>query len=59
MLQRPAVYRVLRIAGVVLPAIVAYRWLELRGRTGENPPFDFGSGPGERRYQPARAVTIV
>src|SRR5437016_2159211 len=32
MLQRLAVYRVLRIAGVALPAIAAYRWLELRGR---------------------------
>ena len=34
MLQRFAVYRVLRIAGVALPAIAAYRWLELRERLG-------------------------
>ncbi len=34
MLRRLAVYRVLRIAGVALPAIAAYRWLQLRGRFG-------------------------
>jgi cytochrome P450/predicted unusual protein kinase regulating ubiquinone biosynthesis (AarF/ABC1/UbiB family) len=34
MLQRFAVYRVLRIAGVALPAIAAYRWLDLRERFG-------------------------
>ncbi len=34
MLRRLAVYRVLRIAGVALPAIAAYRWLDLRGRLG-------------------------
>jgi cytochrome P450 family 110 len=34
MLQRFAIYRVLRIAGVALPAIAAYRWLELRERHG-------------------------
>ena len=34
MLRRFAVYRVLRIAGVALPAIAAYRWLELRERLG-------------------------
>jgi hypothetical protein len=34
MLQRLAVYRVLRIAAVALPAIAAYRWLELHGRLG-------------------------
>ena len=34
MLKRFAVYRVLRIAGVALPAIAAYRWLELRDRLG-------------------------
>jgi len=33
-LQRFAIYRVLRIAGVALPAIAAYRWLELRERLG-------------------------
>ncbi len=34
MLRRLAVYRVLRIAGVALPAIAAYRWLETRERLG-------------------------
>jgi hypothetical protein len=29
-----AVYRVLRVAGVALPAIAAYRWLETRERLG-------------------------
>src|SRR5256884_3269727 len=38
MLRRLAAYRVLRIAGVALPAIVAYRWLELRGRLGRPAP---------------------
>src|SRR3989442_1282960 len=38
MLRRLAAYRVLRIAGVALPAIVAYRWLELRGRLGRSAP---------------------
>jgi predicted unusual protein kinase regulating ubiquinone biosynthesis (AarF/ABC1/UbiB family) len=38
MLRRLAVYRVLRIAGVALPAIAAYRWLELRGRLGRPSP---------------------
>jgi hypothetical protein len=33
-LQRFAIYRVLRIAGVALPAIAAYRWLEMRERHG-------------------------
>jgi cytochrome P450 family 110 len=37
-LQRFAVYRVLRIAGVALPAIAAYRWLELRERLGRPAP---------------------
>jgi cytochrome P450 family 110 len=37
-LQRFAVYRVLRIAGVALPAIAAYRWLELRDRLGRPAP---------------------
>jgi cytochrome P450 family 110 len=34
MQRRLAVYRVLRIAGVALPAIAAYRWLETRERLG-------------------------
>ncbi|TMA37366.1 MAG: AarF/ABC1/UbiB kinase family protein, partial [Deltaproteobacteria bacterium] len=34
MLRRLAVYRVLRIAGVAVPAILTYRWLELRERLG-------------------------
>jgi cytochrome P450/predicted unusual protein kinase regulating ubiquinone biosynthesis (AarF/ABC1/UbiB family) len=34
MLRRFAVYRVLRIAGVALPAIAVYRWLDLRDRLG-------------------------
>ncbi|MGH7896945.1 MAG: ABC1 kinase family protein, partial [Candidatus Binatia bacterium] len=34
MLRRFAVYRVLRIAGVALPAIATYRWLDFRGRIG-------------------------
>ena len=38
MLQRLAVYRVLRIAGVAVPAIAAHRWLELRGRLGRPAP---------------------
>ncbi len=33
-LRRFAAYRVLRIAGVALPAILAYRWLLLRERLG-------------------------
>jgi len=33
-LRRLAVYRVLRIAGVALPAILTYRWLLLRERIG-------------------------
>src|SRR5262249_3860674 len=33
-----AVYRVLRIAGVALPAIASYRWLELRERLGRPAP---------------------
>jgi cytochrome P450/predicted unusual protein kinase regulating ubiquinone biosynthesis (AarF/ABC1/UbiB family) len=37
-LQRFAVYRVLRIAGVALPAIASYRWLELRERLGRPAP---------------------
>src|SRR5262249_48218340 len=37
-LQRFAVYRVLRIAGFALPAIFAYRWLDLRGRLGRRAP---------------------
>jgi cytochrome P450 family 110 len=38
MLQRFPLYRVLRIAGVALPAIFAYRWLDLRGRLGRPAP---------------------
>jgi len=38
MLRRLAVYRVLRIAGVAVPAILTYRWLELRGRLGRPAP---------------------
>lgn len=34
MLRRFALYRVLRIAGVAVPAIFAYRWLLLRERLG-------------------------
>ncbi len=34
MLRRFALYRVLRIAGVAVPAIVTYRWLLLRERFG-------------------------
>ena len=34
MLRRLSVYRVLRIAGVAVPAIVRYRWLDLRERLG-------------------------
>src|SRR4030095_4229366 len=38
MLRRFAVYRVLRIAGVAVPAILAYRWLLLRERLGRPAP---------------------
>jgi cytochrome P450/predicted unusual protein kinase regulating ubiquinone biosynthesis (AarF/ABC1/UbiB family) len=38
MLRRLAVYRVLRIAGVAVPAIARYRWLELRDRLGRPAP---------------------
>ena len=37
MLRRFAVYRVLRIATVALPAILSYRWLTLRERLGRAP----------------------
>jgi ubiquinone biosynthesis protein len=37
-LQRFTVYRVLRIAGVALPAIFAYRWLDLRDRLARPAP---------------------
>jgi cytochrome P450/predicted unusual protein kinase regulating ubiquinone biosynthesis (AarF/ABC1/UbiB family) len=37
-LQRFALYRVLRIAGVALPAIFTYRWLDLRARLGRPAP---------------------
>ena len=43
MLRRFAVYRVLRIAGVALPAIAVYRWLDLRERLGwPAPPKTWG-----------------
>jgi ubiquinone biosynthesis protein len=38
MVRRLAVYRVLRIAGVAIPAIAAYRWLLLRERFGRPAP---------------------
>jgi cytochrome P450/predicted unusual protein kinase regulating ubiquinone biosynthesis (AarF/ABC1/UbiB family) len=38
MLRRFAVYRVLRIAGVAVPAILTYRWLLLRERLGRPAP---------------------
>jgi hypothetical protein len=34
MLRRFALYRVLRIAGVAVPAILMYRWLDRRERLG-------------------------
>ena len=48
MLRCLAVYRVLRIAGVALPAIGAYRWLELRGRLGRPAPFAVWNGVHDR-----------
>jgi cytochrome P450/predicted unusual protein kinase regulating ubiquinone biosynthesis (AarF/ABC1/UbiB family) len=38
MLRRFALYRVLRIAGVAIPAILTYRWLLLRERFGRPAP---------------------
>ncbi len=38
MLRRFAIYRVLRIAGVAMPAILTYRWLLLRERLGRPAP---------------------
>ena len=38
MLRRLALYRVLRIAGVAVPAILMYRWLDRRERLGRPAP---------------------